>query len=240
MQISMKQIIKTVIVVGVIGLFTVSCSKDNYFIDSGDNPNKISGSVMDYLEAKPLYFDTLVQVIHLAGMDDVFEEDSITFFAPIDFSIVASVTSLNNYLRLNGRDTVSRLGQISKTTWKKMLSLYLFNGVYHQKDFPQIDTLAVLAYPGQNYASYGGRPMNIGVIYHDVNNVKYAGYRQLLLSYIVDFSRPQYKNKHVLISSSDISEKNGVVHTLQFENHYFGFDTTQFILSALNNGITNK
>lgn len=240
MQFFIDKIIKTTIVVGVIALFGTSCSKNDYFIESEGAQKFYPGSMLDYLESKPLYFDTLCQVIHLAEMDSVFEKDSVTFFAPIDYSIIESVSSLNNYLRLNGKDTVSKLSQISGATWKKMLSLYLFEGVYHQKDFPQIDTTAILAYPGQNYASYGGRPMNIGVIYHNVNGVKYAGYRQILLSYITNFSKPHLKNLHVLVSSSDITPENGVVHTLQFPEHYFGFDTTQFIISAVDNGIANK
>lgn len=247
MYLSINNIIKTVIVCGVMGVFTSACSKNDYFINSGKHDREFDGSVLQYLESKPLFFDTLLDVIHLAGMDKVFREDSVTFFAPVDYSIVSSVTSLNNYLRINGRDTVNSLEQISGDTWKKMLSLYMFKGVYHQKDFPQIDTTNLLAYPGQNYESYDGRPMNIGVIYHNANGddddnggVKYAGYRQLLLSYITNFAEPQKGNIRVLVSSSDIAPKNGVVHVLQFTNHYFGFDTTQFIISAVDNGINIK
>src|SRR5699024_4631418 len=185
-------------------------------------------------------FDSLLKVIHLAGMEEVLEDEEVTFFAPSDQMIEASVASLNRYLQLNGKDTVSDLSQISSETWNKMISLYIFSGKFRLNDFPQIDTLNLLTYPGAFYKSYGGRPMNIGVIYHDVKGVKYGGYRQILLSYLTDFANPNRNNRRVPVSSSDIQPKNGVVHTLQFHNHYFGFDTLQFVINVVENGISYK
>lgn len=246
-----KLFIKGIMLVAIISLMCQACKKD-YFQDSGKQNPVFPGSMMAYLQSKPLYFDTLVQVIHLAGMDNIFENDSITFFAPADPTIVSSITSLNRYLLNNGKDTVSRLDQISDSTWKEMLSLYMFPGNYHLKDFPQIDTLALLTYPGQDFVSFNGRPMNIGVIYNDAvkkdkngkvipgGSVKYAGYRQLLLSYIPYLAYHQLGNIRVPVASSDIIPTNGVVHVLQYPYHYFGFDTSQFILNAVDKGINTK
>ncbi|QEC54006.1 hypothetical protein [Anseongella ginsenosidimutans] len=67
------------------------------------------------------------------------------------------------------------------------------------------------------------------MVYHDVNDVKYAGYRQLSISYIPDVSRPNDGWYTTMISSSDIKPTNGVVHTLSKDDALFGFDPDEFI-----------
>jgi hypothetical protein len=73
------------------------------------------------------------------------------------------------------------LDQIKPEVWRNTLSQYIFEGKNLLKDYPQRDTVSYVAYPGQNYTSYGGRIMNIGVIFNNAGGVQYAGYRQLRL-----------------------------------------------------------
>ncbi len=240
--------------------FTIitSCKRDEYFLDTGTfNPN-FNGTVLAYLKSKPAYFDTLTRVINIAGMNDVFEKENITFFAPTSSTIYKSVRDLNADLRRSGKDTVSRLEQIKPETWRETLSMYIFKGTYRLKDYPQLDTIAFAAFPGQGYTSYAGRTMNIGVLFNDavtVRNtdgspktfVKYAGYRQLYLSYIPDFSNPTVNLLNIPVSSSDIAPTNGIVHVLAqnvfnasgilVTKHKFGFNTRTFIDKVIADGI---
>lgn len=240
-----------------------ACTKDKYFYDTGVHDPKFSGSILTYLKSKPVHFDSLTQIIKIAGMEDVLDKENVTLFAPTSASVHQSVKFLNNYLRTTGRDTVSKLEQLKPAFWREMLSLYIFKGNYGLKDFPQIDTASLQAYPGQGYNSYPignepGRSMNIGVIYNNAGGVKYAGYRQLLLSYIPDFATPTRGLILNLVSSSDIAPTNGRVHVLQItypltifimkpdgtltelktnQPNYFGFDPFRFTLTALSTGI---
>lgn len=214
----------------------MNCQNDDYLQDGGMHNPHYNGTVWEYLNSRPDYFKTLVEVIDMADMEDVFKNEEITFFAPTDWSIKGSVNALSQYLYKNmGEDTIQDLRQIKPEVWKEYLSLYIIKEKYLMKDIPQLDTTAVAAYPGQAYYSYGGRPMNVGVVYADANGVKYAGYRQILYSYIYDFTTQDMQNAYV--ATSDIQPTNGVVHVIRFIDHAFGFSESSFIQRAINVGI---
>lgn len=262
----MFKIIKPQLLTLILAVFMLSaCNKDKYFYDTGVHKAEFNGSVLDYLKSKPMYFDTLVNIINLAGMNDVYAKENITFFAPPNSLIGKSVKALNTYLKVNGRDTVSQLGQVKPEVWREMLALYTFKGRYRLKDYPQLDLMSILAFPGQGYTGYGNleesqnRTMNIGVVHNDAAGVKYAGYRQLVLSYIPDFSKPLELTQlnSAQVASSDIAPTNGIIHVLTMMNswpvpnadgtvtvfrypQYFGFDPGSFVLLAISNGISPK
>ena len=196
------------------------------------------GTVLDYLEQHPdkHYFSDLVEMIHYAGMDSVFQNGEITFFAPTDWSISFSVDYLSRKLYFTmGEDSVKDLRQIRPEVWKEFLSMYVIPGKYCLKDIPQLDTAAVSAYPGGAYYSLAGKPMNMGVVYYDASGVKYAGPRQILYSYVNDFASMDMINAYV--ASCDIQPFNGVVHVIRFTNHNFGFDRDVFAQKAIGAGI---
>ncbi len=233
----LKRIKTTIALSAAICCLLMACSKDGYFEDTGlHNPN-YNGSILQYLKSKPILFDSLVMAIDAAGMNEVFDKENVTFFAPANSCIYKAVKWLNEDLRTNGKDTVSKLTQIKPEVWKAVLSQYVFKGSYRLKDIPQIDTLALNAFSGQGYTSYGGRSMNLGVFYNDANGIKYVGYRQLILSFIPDFSNPKVGLINTPVATSDIQPVNGVLHVLRYQNHSLGFESKRFITSAIAAGI---
>lgn len=224
------------------------CKK--YYMETGISDAKYNGNIMQYMEAKKPFFDSTLTVIKLAGLADVISNENITFFAPPSGSIFKSIKRLNVQLRVTGKDTVSQLSQIKPIVWKTILSQYIFKGANRLKDYPQRDTLSYLAFPGQGYTSYGGRIMNVGVIFNDavvyndkgaeISRVSYAGYRQLYLGYIPDLSNPQVSLVNIPIATSDIQPTNGVLHVLNKFKHNFGFNTNVFIEQAISAGIDPK
>jgi hypothetical protein len=220
-------------------LILAGCSKDKYFEDSGKVNGTFQGNVLEYLKSKPQFFDSVTKVIRLAGMENIFATEPITFFAPGDSSIRSTIAELNRQLSLQGKQTVYRLEQIKPEVWRAQLARYLFKGKKTMNDFPQLDPSNVAAYPGQIYASYDGAIMNAGVVYNDAGGVKYAGYRQLTLAYIPSPSAPRdYLSWYSsTVASVNIAPTNGYVHALRYSNHYFGFEVNQFIESAIAKGI---
>mgnify|MGYP003578099489 CR=1 FL=1 len=220
-------------------LAITGCQKKDYFKDTGTHSPNFGGSVLQYLKSNPGMFDSVVRVIGLAGMNDVFEKGEITFFAPADSSFRATLDFLNLILSTRGQNEVKSLSQIKPEVWRAQLSRYLFKGKKSMNDFPQLDPANVSAYPGRIYGSYNGEIMNIGVIYNDAGGVRYAGYRQLVLSFIPSQSTPlDYLSWYpVFVASVNIAPTNGYVHALRFSNHAFGFNVTQFMESALAKGI---
>lgn len=212
-----------------------NCQDESYLIDTGVHDPNFDGSIMQYLESRPDYFSKTVQVIKIAGLEDVLDKETVTFFAPTDWSIDNSVNRLSSYLYQNGGDSIKDYRQIKPSVWREFLSMYIVPDKYLLKDIPQLDTLMVSSYPGQAYYSYGGRPMNMGVVYSDANGVKYAGSRQILYSYISDFATMDMKNAYV--ATCNIEPRNGAVHVIRFTDHAFGFYPEVFRRRALAEGI---
>ena len=231
-----KKIIISVLIAVVV--FAMGCKK-SYFEDTGVHTPNYNGTMMQYLEAKPEYFDSVVKVIKIAGMEDVFKNEQITFFAPADSSINRTIAYVNNRLQNLGKPLVKRLEQIKPEVWRRQLSRYVFKEKKAMNDFRQIDINNLSAYPGQIYASYDGLLMNVGVIYDDAGGVKYAGYRHLQLSFIPSSSAPRdfaswYSAN---VASVNIAPTNGYVHALRYPTHYFGFAPDLFFEDALSKGI---
>lgn len=219
------------------------CTDDSYLIDGGTSNPNFDGTIMEFLQSRSPendpdndYFSDLIKIIRLAGMEDVIEQDNITFFAPTNWSIRNSMNFLNRiWYQQMGQDSVKSLEQVKPQVWKEFLSMYIIEGRYRLKDIPQIDTTAIAAYPGQTYISYGGVPMNAGVVYGDARGVKYVGPRQILYSYVYDITISDMKNAY--IATSDIQPRNGVVHVIRLTDHDFGFDKNNFATQAIQVGI---
>lgn len=226
---------KGCLLVAIIALLGLSaCQKESdYYLDSGLANPYFSGTTVDYLNAKPFYFDTIAAIVNLAGMEDVFTSDTITFFAPTDLSVQLLIENTNTVLYTLGYDTIRTLQDVPQNIWRKYLSRYVFHGANQLKDYPQVDYDALQDYPGQSYLSWDGTPMNIGVVFNDAsdgtNVVKYAGYRQLSITYIPDVSSPTSDWFPYYVASSNILTDNGVVHVLNALHDTFGFDLEEFV-----------
>ena len=232
-----KRIFSACILLAVI--IITGCQKKDYFTNTGTHTPNFQGNVLEYLKSKPQYFDSIAKIIRLAGMEDIFKNEDITFFAPSDSSVKSTIKELNFRLNSQGKRQVYRLEQIKPEVWRTQLSRYLFKGKKSMNDYPQLDPNNLSAYPGQIYASYDGDIMNVGVIYNDAGGVQYAGYRQLMLSFIPSATTPRDYNSwySVRVASVNVAPTNGFVHVLNYPFHYFGFEPNQFIENAIAKGI---
>lgn len=235
-----------------IGLLLVyGCKKNDYYKDSGTTNPNYNGTMLDYLHSQRGQFDSISKIIHIAGMDDVFRNQTLTFFACSDSSINATRRVINIQLANLGMNPISDLAQIDSSVWRKYLSLYLFKGAKSLNDYPQVDWLNFSAFSGQSYASYSGYLMNIGVFFNDAGGIQYAGYRQLELSYIGSQTSPKDITSWLTVSvtSANIHPINGYVHALGYIYTStsgtttisiiipFGFSPYQLALDAIKAGI---
>jgi hypothetical protein len=225
MKNTIKKYIAPIICSVILAITVSSCSKDNYYKDGGIAKAQFNGTVLQYLQSNPK-FDTIAQIVKLAGMEDIFSKENITFFAPTDEVVRRTIGIVNGNIPLlqNGlnqklfdlkKDTIKQLKDIQGSIWKKFLMRYVFKGKFLLKDYPQLDFNLRPLYPGGYYYGYNGDLANIGVVFNTVNTVKYAGYRQLTIQAVVDPSNPSnYYGGCAPIASSDIQPTNGVVHVL--------------------------
>lgn len=236
------------ILAAVILMLTVlaSCSNKDYFEDSGVHDPHFKGNMMEYLESKAQRpedpFDTLVQIIRYAGMEDVLKNEKITFFAPPDPAFESALFNLNFNLYILGRDTIKSFKDVKPEVYRRLLSQYIIKGDYGLTDFRQVDTTAKYAFGGQIYQTYNAdEAINVGVVFHDLKNgdatIKYGGPRQLMVSYIPDFTNPTQGWVSTFVASSNIQPTNGRVHVLNYRNHIFGFMGTRFTDLAMELGI---
>ena len=63
----------------VLSFSAIGCQNDDYLEDGGKHNPYYNGTVLDYLEQHPdkHYFSDLVEMIHYAGMDSVFQNGEI-------------------------------------------------------------------------------------------------------------------------------------------------------------------
>ncbi|MFE7084794.1 fasciclin domain-containing protein [Sphingobacterium spiritivorum] len=241
----LKNIFFPAIIFIIIGL---SACKKEYYEETGKHDPKYNGTIWQYLQGRKDLFDTLTKVVEYAGMKDILDKESVTFFAPPDMSIVKAMKELNEYLVSRGQDTVTSYKQVDPSVWKDFLGMYIIKDKYVLKDFPQLDTINLETFGGQGYTSYSGRVMNIGVLYNDTKTVnsngdiqiiKYSGYRQLYLNYVENYSSSNnlFSMTTGPVATSDIQPTNGVLHVLQFSRHIFGFQRLDFVRAAVDKGI---
>ncbi|QIL40033.1 hypothetical protein G7074_12635 [Pedobacter sp. HDW13] len=229
-----------------------ACKRDEYYIDGGRANPEYQGNMLQYLKDKKVPFDTVAQIVKLAGMEEQFSKEDFTFFAFDDDVIKRTIgdihtfernknprlQSLNQLLYEAGKDTVKTLDQISPLIWRKYLQRYMFKGVNALKDYPQIDMDLKSIYPGALHYDYNNDVSNIGVVYNSANGIKYIGYRQLVLSYIPDISKPSDNWYISYVASSDIKPTNGMVHSLRYQGAYIGFNLYEFFNDVYNTGLT--
>ncbi|WP_394676983.1 fasciclin domain-containing protein [uncultured Sphingobacterium sp.] len=242
----MKSLLKLTLFLALMILGIAACKKDD-FIDTGVHNPKFDGTVWQYLESRPDLFDTLMVALKISKLDEVLKKEEVTFFAPPDPTILKAVWRLNRTLYISGQDTIKKLEQIKPQVWRKYLGQYILKGKYLSKDFTQIDTINLAAYPGGVYKNYDGSDMNIGVLYNDVRSndqvIKYAGYRQLYFNFPYSITSPgdiqEYFTPFVTapVATSDIQPTNGVLHVLQFSKHTLGFVGSLFAGDAYTIGV---
>jgi uncharacterized surface protein with fasciclin (FAS1) repeats len=225
-------------------LFVASCNKNGYYKDSGVITGKFNGTVMDYLKSKPEYFDSIVKIIKIAGLENTLQSSDVTFFAPADSSVRLLFRGLNVGLALVGKPPITAIEDIEPKLWKKYMSRYVFNFKKGLSDFPQVDFRNLTTYGGQIYPAVDGTYMNIGVVYSDVvlgssddktqTTIPYAGYRYLTVSYLSSqYNVRDYKTWITAdVASSNIQTNNGYVHVLRYPSHFFGFDISEFMDDA--------
>ncbi|MGV3763744.1 MAG: hypothetical protein ACO1NT_14780 [Parapedobacter sp.] len=230
--------------------FFSSCERDDYYVDGGRANPVFDGTVLDYLDATS-QLDTIGQLVRLAGLEENFIADELTFFSPSDVNIKQLIGRINyqgsdpgwqgngaNQQLYNlGLDTIQTLADVDSAIWRKYLERYMFRGKHKLSDYPQIDFSVLNTFGGQNYYAYNNTVSNIGVVFHDAVNdegkptesrLKYMGYRQLYISFIPNVSIPEFWYD-TPVASSDIQPRNGVVHVLDFTSRRFGFDQQEVI-----------
>lgn len=204
------------------GLFS-ACQKD-YYEDSGLQKGVFAESCLQFLEQDPFLFDSLTQVIHLAGMDGIFEDSSITFFAPTDHSIAKALNELNSERYDKFKDSL-QLAEVPGEVWRKFLSRYIFRSHYMLKDIPRRDASELNVYPGMNIQSWDGYIMNLGVSFSSYSGTEDVGPRQVTITDIGDLADPA--NITAGVGTSDLQTKNGVIHVLN-DSHSFAFSVSNF------------
>ena len=199
------------------------CKKD-YYQDSGKQSGVMTLSSLEFLDTKPFYFDSLVQIIHLAGMDQLLTDSSVTFFAPTDHSIAKAMNVLNAERYNKFQDSV-QLSEIPSEVWQHYLSRYVFKGKFMLKDILRKDNGNLNRYPGMNMLSYDGYIMNLGVFFTDYEGTQDVGPRYLTITDIGDLAAPRNYTSNV--ATSDIQTRNGIIHVLD-DNHAFSFSVSEF------------
>src|SRR5690606_20336287 len=94
MKVMTKSTLRSAALLLMAALCLWSCAKDDYYTDGGRAQAEFDGSIMDYLDSKPREFDTIAQIVRLAGLEDKFKNEEFTLFAPRDEDIKSIIDPL--------------------------------------------------------------------------------------------------------------------------------------------------
>ena len=85
----MNRIIKIALLFFSASVIITSCSKDSHIVGGNTHPNtKVDMTTFDYLNGNSRgLFDTLMLILDAAGLKDMVNQPSVTFFAPTDYAI---------------------------------------------------------------------------------------------------------------------------------------------------------
>lgn len=224
-------------------LIMASCQKqEDYFKDGGLSDPHYEGSIYDYLNENPYWFDTVTYIIEQAGMADMLDGDTVTFFSPTDDAVRVAMDALNAYRYSHVEDSVY-LEDIGPEVWRYFLSMHLLKGKFLAKNFARVDPDNVYAYPGIDYFTSEGFIVNIGLIYEDYKGVRDVGPRIIRLTDITADPEHFRNCPSVTVMSSDIQPRNGVLHVLN-NSYALGFQVDRFVQMAeqylLLNGFNGK
>jgi len=220
-----------------------SCQKkEDYFKDGGISKANYDGSIYDYLKSHPYWFDTVTYIIDQAGMREMFEEDTITFFSPTDDAVEVAMEALNDYRYTHVEDSV-HIEDIDPHIWRYFLSMHVLKGKFLAKDFARVDPDNIYAYPGIDYFTSEGFIVNIGLVYGDYKGVKDVAARIIRLTDITADPEHFRNCPSVTVMTSDIQPQNGVLHVLN-NSYALGFQVDRFVNMAeqylLLNGYNEK
>lgn len=230
----MKKLVYSFVSMVALLMLIQSCAKDDYYIDGGLAEAKYDGSILAYLDHKPREFDSIAQIIRLAGLEEAFTKQEFTFFSPRDEDVKDLIGSnirggLNRTLYTLGLDTIKNLSDIDGEIWKRYIERHMFRGKKLLRDYPQIDYSLMSVFGGQYFYAISGAVVNIGVVYNNAissdgtSSLKYMGYRQLHVAYVPNVSNPL--NMQIIpVATSDIQPNNGVIHVLNYLRGQLGYD----------------
>lgn len=212
------------ITVAVLAIILIqACNKKDYYRDTGLQSGVLKENIYEFLQQNPFLFDSLVRVIDRAGMKTVLENDTVTFFAPPDRSLLLLMNRVNGNRYAQGKDSL-HINDIPGDIWRKYLARYVFKSAYLLNDISRIDFARIGLYPGQNIESYDGYIMNMGVVYDAYSGTQDVGPRTIYLTSVGDdLTNFSFLNSEV-VSTSNLRPKNGIMHALR-GNVQFSFNT---------------
>ncbi len=220
-------------------LLLAACKKDYITGGTIEDVNKYKTiTSYDFLKSDSLY-DTLVQVIDAAGLQDKINEPDVTFFAPSDYSVLAYLYNRTLYVQ-------NTINQDSKFGLDSLL-YYVSNNINGTKDSLQMYLIhqplpyPVLTNTGKYYATeLPGDSVIVSYEYTRDGSLGYntvvSGVPQLVyftqVWYPYDLSDENTAGKipptigvHTLVKVSGIQTQTGIVNELENFHTLFFYGT---------------
>ncbi|TAN15106.1 MAG: hypothetical protein EPN37_10425 [Chitinophagaceae bacterium] len=140
-------------VILIVGIFLISCSKNNYIIGGKKNPtNKVNETTYQFLESFPVTTET-AQLIKRAGLTDEVNGD-VTIIAPSNYAVDRFLRRKNNRrLRLNPDTSLLTVSTIPVDTLQQ-LKMYIVDGKWWSKTIPKGGIVLPTHEPGDTILLY--------------------------------------------------------------------------------------
>ncbi|MDQ2720085.1 MAG: hypothetical protein M3Z26_10065 [Bacteroidota bacterium] len=238
----MKKIfwINTAVLITIVVLFS-ACKKSYITGGTPENVNMYKNTTTyDVLKSNPLY-DTLVQLIDVAGIKDKINEQGTTFFAPSNFSVLLYLNYrtiyVQNYINQDstfGLDSLKYYLANNLNGTRDSMLMYLihtplpFSALTNTGVFYPTELAGDTAIVSYEYIKNGGLGYNNIVS----SQPQLVYFTQLWYHYDLSDANPAGQvplniGIHTLIKTSGIITQNGILNELDNSNPLFFYDTKQ-------------
>lgn len=196
-----------------IGMMGFSACKKEGLYGNYHPVNQYDGSIYDYLKSQPDHFQYMLSVLDEAGLAKMLQQDSLTFFAPTDQSLLSAMDKYNVY-RLSRDLPPVTIDDIDSSSWRSIITPYIVRGVLEPEDFSVQDGLTM--------TTVALRPMHGQLVKHNASGAEELGTQTVELSYL-NGSKYIKDWLSTFVSTPNLHTRNGNIYILE-SRHVLGFN----------------
>lgn len=201
-----------------LGAFAACTKGDNYYYDYKNKTQTFDGTILQYIEAQPTVFDSLVLVLdRLPALRQTLGDESknLTLFAVTNRSFEIAISAMNNARALTGKKPMY-LEDLNQADLDSLTSRYVLPKIYDTEFLAPFDEGQTVESIGFNYK------MHMLYVVTAASGLVNGGQQQIAFSDVNNSIFQRYW-KTINTSAVNLQTKNGVIHTLS-SGHDFGFN----------------
>jgi hypothetical protein len=225
-----KRIIKFIIAVIIGGSILQACKKEASPYEQDTPATNVNLNSIDFLKSQTGMYDSLLYILHkLPVLEDSLTNNSVTFFAPQDISILTAINNINATRIRNGK-AAWIIDSVPLPVWDTLMRRYMIPGVVTPDSIRFADGVDFSTMSGYWHTSeetgediFSPYKMHADLVKQSTSGSTGTNKQRIQYS-DKNFSRFRTDWSSSYVKTSSLITTNGVLHLLE-PNHVFGFSS---------------